>query len=129
TYLEIGANPKAFDGEMRSWYVVFRPRLSNSGRMINTGYKHFTQAAAANHLLHRIKYNHPGLIVNLAVGLSSKPLPMDYDGDGRDDLVVSGSGTDSRGTYLFKRAEAPAGTLLFKPAQWLMEETSENTQW
>ena len=37
----------------------------------------------------RIKYNNPGLVVDLGVGLWAWPLPMDYDGDGDNDLLVS----------------------------------------
>ena len=38
--------------------------------------------------LERIKYNNPGLVVDLGVGLWAWPLPMDYDGDGDYDIVV-----------------------------------------
>lgn len=36
----------------------------------------------------RLPYNHPGLVVDLGVGLWGHPLPMDYDGDGTPDLLV-----------------------------------------
>ena len=39
--------------------------------------------------LERLKYNHPGLVVDLGVGLWAWPLPMDFDGDGDFDLVVN----------------------------------------
>ncbi|MFH1884232.1 MAG: hypothetical protein ABIL62_16160 [Planctomycetota bacterium] len=32
--------------------------------------------------IERVKYNNPGLIVDLGVGLWAWPLPMDYDSDG-----------------------------------------------
>ena len=32
--------------------------------------------------LRRLKYNNPGLIVDLGVGLWGSPLPLDYDGAG-----------------------------------------------
>jgi len=35
----------------------------------------------------RIKYNNPGLETDLAVGLWSSPLPMDFDNDGDLDLI------------------------------------------
>jgi len=38
--------------------------------------------------LQRVKYNSPGLVVDLGVGLWAWPLPMDYDGDGDYDIVV-----------------------------------------
>ncbi len=37
----------------------------------------------------RLRYNNPELVVDLGVGLYAWPLPMDYDGDGNVDLVVS----------------------------------------
>ena len=38
----------------------------------------------------RLPYNHPGLTVDLGVGLWSWPMPVDYDGDGDLDLLMSG---------------------------------------
>src|SRR5258707_15831855 len=67
--------------------------------------------------LERVKFNHPGLTVDLAVGLWAWPLPMDYDGDGDLDLVVSCSDKPYNGTYFF---ENPGGgdprQPVFKPA-------------
>ncbi|MCC6680899.1 MAG: VCBS repeat-containing protein [Phycisphaeraceae bacterium] len=129
TFLDISAKPADFDGENRSWYVVFNSRAADSGRIINAGYQQFTQKQPDSYLLQRLKYNHPGLVVNLAAGLSSKPLPMDYDGDGRVDMVVSSSGADYSGTYLYERVDdAPAGSLLFKAGQWIGAPVGENAQ-
>ena len=36
-----------------------------------------------------LKFNNPGLVVDLGVGLWAWPLPIDFDGDGDLDLVVS----------------------------------------
>lgn len=49
-----------------------------------------------------LEYNHPGLEVDLGVGLWAYPLPMDYDGDGDLDLVVGCPDKPSNGTYLFE---------------------------
>jgi len=64
--------------------------------------------------LTRIRYNNPGLTVDLGVGLWAWPLPMDYDGDGDLDLLVSSGGVPYEGTYFF---ENPGGGKLpvFKP--------------
>ena len=59
-------------------------------------------AAEPNPSLERIKYNHPGLTVDLAVGLWAEPLPMDFDGDGFLDLAVSCPDVPYNGTYVFK---------------------------
>jgi hypothetical protein len=52
--------------------------------------------------LTRLKYNNPGLVVDLAVGLWAFPLPMDFDGDGDLDLVVSCPDKPSNGLYVFE---------------------------
>lgn len=48
----------------------------------------------------RLRYNSPGEC-DLKVGLWAYPLPMDYDGDGIDDLLVSCPDTPWRGTFFF----------------------------
>jgi hypothetical protein len=50
----------------------------------------------------RIAYNHPGLMTDLGVGLWGWPMPMDYNGDGRMDLIVTSSGTPYNGVYFFE---------------------------
>ena len=66
--------------------------------------------------LERIKYNHPGLVVDLGVGLWAWPLPMDYDGDGDYDMVVCCPDKPYNGTYFFENAEGDAKMPVFKPA-------------
>ena len=60
-------------------------------------------AIAAGQDLTPLKYNHPGLVVDLGVGLWAFPLPMDYDGDGDYDLVVSCPDRPYNGTYFFEK--------------------------
>ena len=70
--------------------------------------------------LTRLKYNNPGLTVDLAVGLWAWPMPMDYDNDGDFDLVVSCPDVPYNGIYLFENP-GPAKTKMpvFKPAKKL----------
>jgi hypothetical protein len=56
--------------------------------------------------LEKLKYNHPGLVVDLGVGLWAWPVPCDADGDGDWDLIVSCPDKPSNGVWLF---ENPAG--------------------
>lgn len=56
--------------------------------------------------LDRLKFNHPGLVVDLGVGLWAWPTPCDADGDGDIDLIVSCPDKPYNGTYLF---ENPSG--------------------
>ncbi len=58
-------------------------------------------AAPANQL-ERLRYNNPGLVVDLGVGLWAYPLPMDFGGHGRYDLVVNCPDKPSNGVYVFE---------------------------
>ncbi|MEM9986314.1 MAG: VCBS repeat-containing protein, partial [Bacteroidota bacterium] len=60
-----------------------------------------------NPALAPLKYHHPGLHVDLGVGLWAWPLPMDYDGDGGLDLVVLCPDTPYRGLYFFENTAGP----------------------
>lgn len=62
--------------------------------------------------LTRLSYNHPGLTVDLGVGLWAWPLPMDFDGDGRLDLVVNCPDKPSNGTYFFEATADSAKTAM-----------------
>jgi hypothetical protein len=70
--------------------------------------------------LQRLKYNHPGLTVDLGVGLWAWPLPLDFNGDGQLDLVVNCPDKPYNGVYYF---ENPHGDLssnplpVFRPAR------------
>src|SRR4051795_5417790 len=52
--------------------------------------------------LEPLKYNHPGLVVDLGVGLWAWPIPCDADGDGDFDLIVSCPDKPSNGVWLFE---------------------------
>ncbi len=56
----------------------------------------------SNHAAKRVLYNHPGLIVDLGVGLWAVPYPVDWDLDGDNDLLVSTADVPYKGMYLFE---------------------------
>lgn len=56
--------------------------------------------------LERVKFNHPGLTVDLAVGLWAWPVPVDTKNDGRFDLYVACPDKPFNGVWLF---ENPSG--------------------
>ena len=63
-----------------------------------------TAALAAGGELVKLKYNNPGLVVDLGVGLWAWPVPCDADGDGDFDLIVSCPDKPSNGVWLFETA-------------------------
>lgn len=70
---------------------------------------------AAQGELQRMKYNNPGLVVDLGVGLWAWPLPLDYDGDGDLDLVVSCPDVPYNGTYFFENPGGEDSLPVFEP--------------
>lgn len=59
----------------------------------------------------RLRYNNPGLVVDLGVGLWANPFPIDWDNDGDTDLLVSTTDKPSNGLYFFEND----GNNLFSP--------------
>ncbi len=76
--------------------------------------------------LEPLRYNHPGLVVDLGVGLWAQPLPMDFDGDGDLDLVVSCPDKPSNGIYFFENAAGDTARdkfPVFKPGRRISKTT------
>lgn len=72
--------------------------------------------------LRRLSYNHPGLVVDLGVGLWAWPVPCDADGDGDFDLIVSCPDKPSNGVWLFENATGDTARNkfpVFKPGRSL----------
>lgn len=72
--------------------------------------------------LTKLPYNHPGLVVDLGVGLWAWPVPCDADGDGDFDLIVSCPDKPSNGVWLFENATGDTARdkfPVFKPARQL----------
>lgn len=72
--------------------------------------------------LTQLPFNHPGLIVDLGVGLWAWPVPCDADGDGDFDLIVSCPDKPSNGVWLFENVTGDTTQNkmpVFKPARRL----------
>ena len=72
----------------------------------------------------RLKYNNPGLVVDLGVGLWGWPMPMDYDGDGDLDLVVNCPDKPYNGVYFFENVSGDTSKNkmpVFKPGRRICE--------
>ena len=69
-------------------------------------------ADESEYKLQPLKYNNPGLVVDLGVGLWAWPMPMDYDKDGDFDLLVACPDKPSRGVYFFENATQDANSKL-----------------
>ena len=79
-------------------------------------------AARPGHALDRLPYHHPGLTVDLGVGLWAWPVPGDADGDGDYDLIVSCPDKPSNGIWLFENTGGDTAKNkfpVFKPARRL----------
>ena len=61
----------------------------------------FVPSVRADERMSQLKYNNPGLLVDLGVGLWAWPLPMDFNDDGLMDLVVACTDKPSNGVYVF----------------------------
>ena len=74
-------------------------------------------ADESKYKLQPLTYNHPGLEVDLGVGLWAFPLPLDYDGDGDIDLLVGCPDKPSQGAYFFENPSQDAMVKMpvFKP--------------
>lgn len=65
--------------------------------------------------LQRVRYNHPGLTVDLGVGLWAQPLPVDFDNDGDVDLLCATADVPSKGIYFFENPGGDSERPVFKP--------------
>lgn len=65
----------------------------------------------------RLAYNNPGLVVDLGVGLWASPLPMDYDGDGDFDLLVSCNDVPFNGLFFFENKDGGAFPVFEPPVK------------
>lgn len=70
----------------------------------------FTLLSASGADLAPLRYNNPGLAVDLGVGLWSAPIPYDADGDGDFDLIVVCHDKPYQGTYLFENVSGDTAT-------------------
>lgn len=79
----------------------------------------FVVGAEKPSALVRLTYNNPGLIVDLGAGLWAYPLPMDYDKDGDNDLLVVTPDVPYNGLYFFENVEGNVKYPTFKAARRL----------
>ncbi len=68
------------------------------------GLSGFTRVARGEELV-RLPFNHPGLTVDLGVGLWAWPIVWDVDGDGDYDLIVSCPDKPSNGIWFFENVD------------------------
>lgn len=71
--------------------------------------------------LQRLKYNHPGLVVDLGAGLWAWPLPVDMNGDGLIDMVIDEEDVPYNGVYVYEHPVTKDKMPVFKPARRLSD--------
>ncbi len=64
--------------------------------------------------IERVRYNDPGAISDLGVGLWAWPLPVDYDKDGDYDLLVSCNDKPYNGVYFFENTQGDVKMPIFE---------------
>jgi hypothetical protein len=64
-----------------------------------------------------VKYNNPGTLVDLGVGLWGWPIPIDYDKDGDLDMLVSSQGKPFNGVYFFENKSGTTNSVFEKPVR------------
>lgn len=62
-----------------------------------------------------VKYNNPDLIVDMEVGLWPIPIPVDYDGDGLTDILVSCTSYPTKGLFYYKNIGDKENAFFDKP--------------
>ena len=74
--------------------------------------------------LQSLKYNNPGLVVDLGVGLWAWPIPFDVNDDGHVDLIVNCDDKPYNGVYIFlNTGEGPKNSPIFAPAKRISHGT------
>ncbi|CAL1516287.1 VCBS repeat-containing protein [Chitinophaga sp. MM2321] len=64
-----------------------------------------------------LKYNNPGLIVDLGVGLWAWPIPIDFDNDGDMDMLVSCPDKPFNGLYYFENTSGDKNPVFAVPVK------------
>jgi len=93
-----------------------RIRILNFLTLVMLSFHSLAAQVAENFDLVRLPYNHPGLSVDLGVGLWAEPLPFDFDLDGDLDLVVVCPDKPSNGLYFFENPGTHKSRPIFKAA-------------
>lgn len=65
----------------------------------------------------RLSYQREDLVVDLGVGLWASPFPVDYDGDGDNDLLVATADKPSNGVYFFENATGEEFPVFKRPVR------------
>ena len=59
----------------------------------------------------RMKFNNPGLVVDMGIGIWGRAEPYDYDGDGRRDIILRSFSKPSQWTLFYRNPGLPADAM------------------
>jgi hypothetical protein len=99
-------------------------RNKNDSDLIPATDKGQTKHNNESNRLTRISYNNPNLFVDLGVGLWAVPFPVDYTGNGQNDLLVGSGGRPYNGIFHFEGISDEKGPTVFKKAERLSASTA-----
>ena len=72
----------------------------------------------------RMKFNNPGLVVDMGIGIWGRAEPYDYDGDGRRDIILRSFSKPSQWTLFYRNPGLPADAMPVFPKGIPVDESA-----
>lgn len=72
----------------------------------------------------RMKFNNPGLVVDMGVGIWGRAEPYDYDGDGKRDIVLRSFSKPSQWTLFYRNPGLPSDAMPIFPKGVSVDESA-----
>ncbi|GAB1462219.1 FG-GAP repeat domain-containing protein [Pedobacter sp.] len=102
---------------MKQKWITGLALLTSASLLAFTLKKDIKPKPAETPKLKILKYNNPGLVVDLGVGLWAWPVPVDWDGDGDMDMLVSCPDKPFNGVWFFENKSGDKIPVFEKPVR------------